>query len=381
MQNFDFNFQTHTIFGENTIDQLGELAGEFGRRALLVTDPGIAKAGHAERAVAALEMAAIEAFVFQDVVENPTTRHVEAGVRFTKDHTPIDVIIALGGGSVMDCAKGINFILTNGGKMEEYWGFGKARNPMLPSIGIPTTAGTGSEVQSYALISHAETREKMACGDKKARYRVVILDPVLLTTAPKKVAAIAGIDAISHAIESYVCTKRNPFSQMFAREAWRLLTKNYEIVLSDSENITAWGNMLLGAHFAGTAIEHSMLGAAHACANPLTARYGITHGIAVGLMLPHVIRFNGQAVNGYYGDLLLTAGGSRPLRSSAAELLADRIFDLKNIAGLSQRLRDLQVDEKTLPQLAEAAAKQWTAKFNPRPVGEKQLLQLYEQAF
>ncbi len=281
----------------------------------------------------------------------------------------------------MDCAKGINFLLTNGGKMEAYWGVDKATKPMLPSIGIPTTAGTGSEAQSFALISQEKTHIKMACGDKKARFRAVILDPNLVKTAPQKVAAIAGIDAISHAVESYACTRRNPISQMFAREAWRLLEQSFEVILKEPENIVAQSNMLLGAHLAGAAIENSMLGAAHACANPLTAAYGIPHGIAVGLMLPQVIRFNSSIANALYANLLDAAKISATQLNQNGEQLCQRIIELKNAANLLQRLRDYNVEKHALPELAKAAASQWTGKFNPRPVTEKELLDLYEAAF
>jgi alcohol dehydrogenase len=379
---FDFQPTTRVIFGENAIDQLGVLTKGLGsRRVLLVTDPGILQAGHVEHALHSLQKESLEVLVFSAVEENPTTRHVENGVEFAKANAPVDFIIGLGGGSAMDCAKGINFLLSNGGKMEDYWGADKATKPMLPSIGIPTTAGTGSEAQSFALISQEKTHIKMACGDKKARFRAVILDPVLVKTAPQRVAAIAGIDAISHAVESYVCTRRNPISQMFAREAWRLLACSFVMILKEPENIAAQGNMLLGAHLAGAAIENSMLGAAHACANPLTAAFGITHGIAVGLMLPHVIRFNSQAVNELYADLLHVGGISAKPSSNFGERLSERIVELKTAAGLPHRLRDCNVEKPKLPELAKAAASQWTGKFNPRAVAEKELLELYEAAF
>jgi alcohol dehydrogenase len=381
MQPFDFQPTTRVIFGENTITQLGNVTKALGgRRILLVTDPGILRAGHVERALHSLQKEPLEVFIFSAVEENPTTRHVENGVQFAKANAPIDFIIGLGGGSAMDCAKGINFLLTNGGKMEDYWGVGKATKPMLPAIGIPTTAGTGSEAQSFALISQEKTHIKMACGDKKARFRVAILDPHLVKTAPQRVAALAGIDAISHAVESYVCTRRNPISQMFAREAWRLLEGSFEVMLKTPENIIAHSNMLLGAHLAGAAIENSMLGAAHACANPLTAAYGIPHGVAVGMMLPHVIRFNSQAVNELYADLLHVAGISAKPSSGFGERLSERIVELKTAAGLPQRLHECNVENSVLPELAKAAASQWTGKFNPREVTEKELLELYEAA-
>ena len=369
MQPFDFQSSTRVVFGENALDQLGDLTKALGgRRVLVVTDPGIIKAGIAARALDSLKAASLDLFVFDGVEENPTSRHVTDGAQFAKDQGGIDLLIGLGGGSAMDCAKGINFILTNGGRMEDYWGVDKATKPMLPSIGIPTTAGTGSEAQSFALISQEGTHQKMACGDKKARFRTVILDPVLTATTPKGVTAATGIDAISHAVESYVSTRRNPISQMFAKEAWRLLEKSFEIVVSDPKNIEARSRMLLGAHLAGAAIENSMLGAAHACANPLTARYDITHGVAVGLMLPNVIRFNSQAVNTLYQELC-----SSPLH--------ERISELKAVATLPTRLRDFKIQREDLPQLAEEAAKEWTGKFNPRQVSKVELLELYAATY
>ncbi len=369
MQSFDFQSSTRVVFSENALDQLGDLTKELGgTRVLLVTDPGIIRAGIVERAIGSLKAASLDTSVFDGVEENPTSRHVANGTQFAKDRGGIDLLIGLGGGSAMDCAKGINFILTNGGRMEDYWGVAKATQPMLPSIGIPTTAGTGSEAQSFALISQEGTHQKMACGDKKAQFRTVILDPVLTTTTPKGVTTATGIDALSHAVESYVSTRRNPISQMFAKEAWRLLEKSFEIVVRCPENIEARSRMLLGAHLAGAAIENSMLGAAHACANPLTARYNITHGIAVGLMMPSVIQFNNQVVSTLYQELYSTP-------------LHERVSELKAVAELPERLRDFEIQQEDLPQLAAEASKEWTGKFNPRQVGAVELLELYEATY
>src|SRR5215470_13270123 len=192
----------------------------------------------------------------------------------------------------MDCAKGINFLYSNGGQIQDYWGVGKATKPMLPMIAVPTTAGTGSETQSFALISDSKTHVKMACGDKKASFRVALLDPELTVTQPPRVTALTGIDAVAHALESYVARTRNSASMAFSREAWLLLGGNFAHVIADPKDLDARGGMQLGASFAGLAIENSMLGAAHSLANPLTAEFNIAHGQAVGLMLPHVIRRN-----------------------------------------------------------------------------------------
>jgi alcohol dehydrogenase len=364
------------IYGAGRVDRLGQLAREIGgTRVLVVTDPGVRGAGHVARALESLTDAGIEPCVFEEVEENPTAQHVDEGASVARQHGA-DCLVGLGGGSAMDCAKGVNFVLTNGGRMDDFWGTGKATKPMLPSIGIPTTAGSGAEAQSYALICQDKTGIKMACGDKKAMFRRVILDPLLAASVPRNVAGISGIDAVSHAVESYVTTRRNPVSQMLAREAWRLLEANLPLILDGTEDSGAWGKMLLGAHLAGAAIEQSMLGAAHACANPLTARFPIPHGIAVGLMLPHVIRFNAAHVGPLYEELRLAADPAAP-----PALLEERIRELRAIAGLPESLRDYQIPRSCLSELAAEAEGQWTAGFNPRPVTRVELLELYEAAY
>jgi alcohol dehydrogenase len=347
---------------------------------LLVTDPGLEAAGHPQRALAALRNAGLETFVFDEVEENPTTKHVDAGLEAARRYG-IDLIVAVGGGSSMDCAKGINFLLTNGGAMSDYKGFGRATRPMLPSIGVPTTAGTGSEAQSFALIADEKTHLKMACGDRKAAFRISILDPEVTVSQPPQVTAVTAIDALSHAVESYVCTRRNPLAQMFAREAWRLLEGNLEAVLKDPGDLEGRGAMQLGAHYAGAAIENSMLGACHACANPLTAHYGLTHGVAIGILLPHVLCFNSAAVSELYGDLAHDAGRLNGDPSAAGEMLARRLTELLRAASLPTSLSACGVSDGIFPVLAEEAAQQWTGRFNPRPVTETDLLQLYKAAY
>src|SRR4051812_274394 len=214
-------------FEPGGLAQLGELAKSEGAgRALLVTDPGIVEAGHVERAMRSLYHAGIVTRLYDGVGENPTSEHVARGLAIAKKFD-VNFIIGLGGGSSMDCAKGVNFLLTNGGKIEDYWGVNKATQPMLPLIAIPTTAGTGSEAQSAALITDPATHNKMACWDEKAAARVAILDPDLTATQPRKVAAATGIDAISHAVETAASTKRNEVSRMFSKAAWDLLSNAF----------------------------------------------------------------------------------------------------------------------------------------------------------
>jgi alcohol dehydrogenase len=292
----------------------------------------------------------------------------------------IDLLVGLGGGSAMDCAKGCNFIVTNGGRMQDYWGFGKAAKPLLPFIAVPTTAGTGSEAQSYALIADDQTHQKMACGDKKAAARVSILDPALTMTMPTSVTAVTGIDAISHALESFVTARRNHISQLFSREAWRMLQANFERVLDDPGDLESRGAMLLGANFAGSAIENSMLGATHACANPLTAHLGLTHGVAIGIMLPHVIRYNTPVVGDAYAELTGVANLSMRDKESAGERLATRVQELVAKSGQPQCLTQCGLAPQLIPVLAEEAMQQWTGKFNPRPLEHRDFVEIYKCA-
>ena len=379
MTPFDFHLRTRFVFGPDRIDELGSLAAELGaKRALVVSDPGIVAAGHAERGQVSLAKSGIEVDLFDGAKENPTTVEVEAGLAVAREFQP-DLLVGLGGGSSMDCAKGINFLYSCGGRMHDYWGEGKATGPMLPSIAVPTTAGTGSEAQSFALISDPTTHVKMACGDKRAAFRVAILDPKLTLTQPPRVTALTGIDAISHAVETYVTTRRNDSSIRFSSMSWSILDKRFPRVLEKPDDLEARGDVQLAAFFAGLAIENSMLGATHALANPLTATFGIAHGEAIGLMLPHVVRFNGQDAkcNAWYRYLVeyLEEDGE------VSAHLADYLAELVAMAGLAGRISECGVPREVLPKLAADAARQWTGTFNPRPVDEASLLKLYELAY
>lgn len=377
---FDYHPATRVLFGAGRLGRIGTVARELGgTNVLLCTDAGIRAAGHDERARTALAAAGLKVAIFDEIHANPTTEDVDRGVAIARQ-AGTDLLIGLGGGSSMDCAKGINFLLSNGGRMKDYAGAGHAKHPMLPAIGIPTTAGTGSEAQSYAVIGDPVTHVKMACGDRKAAFRVAILDPELTMSMPAAVAAATGIDAISHAVETFVTLSRNELAQTFARRSWQMLVKNLPVVLNDRENIQARGKMLLGAHFAGTAIENSMLGAAHALANPLTARFGTTHGLAVGVLLPHVIRFNNEAVGPLYGQLAADLDLCDPYNPEAALRLSEYLANLFSEAGCPRTLSDCGVNRDAIPSLAAIAATQWTGQFNPRPVDQESLEELYRCA-
>ena len=370
------------IFGAGAIERLGELARELNfRRTLLVADRGLVASGHVAEALAPLGRAGVEVAEFHDFEVNPDTQMIEAGRAFAAP-LKIDSIIGLGGGSSLDCAKGINILLTNGGRMQDYLGYGKATRPLLPMIGIPTTAGTGSEAQTYALISDAETHVKMACGDPRAAFRVALLDPALTVSQPRGVTATSGFDAIAHAVETFVTTRRNALSEAFSREAWQLLERNYERVLAQPDDLEARGAMQVGTYFAGMAIENSMLGATHACANPLTAHYGTAHGAVIAMLLPSVVRWNGPVAGARYAELLNLSTASAESRDiDATEHLAQRLEQLATLAGLHIRLSAAGVRQSDLSMLSGEAAEQWTGSFNPRPFDKAGAMEVYQWAF
>ncbi len=368
MTSFDFRPRTRVLFGVGEFARLGEVARELGgTRCLLVADPGIVEAGYAKEAIRTLKARRMEVFAFHDFSINPSAAMMEGGAAYAAP-LQVDLIVSVGGGSSMDCAKGINFVLSNGGRMRDYWGYGKASRPMLPMIAVPTTAGTGSEAQSFCVVTEPESRVRMACGDPKAAFRVAILDPKLTLSQPRMLAAATGYDALSHALETLVTTRHTALSECFSRSAWRLINSSFDRMLEAPNDLDARGELLLGAHFGGLAVENSMLGAAHACAGPLTARYGIPHGVAMALTLPHVVRWNRPVAGPRYDELHV-------------EDLELRLHHLAEAADFPLSLREAGVPSEALPRLAEEAGSQWTGRFNPRPFDAAGALEIYRWAY
>ncbi len=362
------------IFGPDSLSELpAGVRGLGGSSVFLVSDSGLARAGHLDTVKRLLEAADITVTIYDHSHGNPTESDA-AACRDAARGLHFDCIVALGGGSSMDTAKACNFLLTNGGAMRDYHGYGKAVKPMLPFIAIPTTAGTGSECQSYALVSRDDTHEKMACGDPKACARIAILDPELTATQPKAVAVLTGLDALAHALESAVCTRRNAVSSVYSEGAFRHLSGAIGAVIAGRATIEDRGRMQVGAALAGLAIENSMLGAAHATANPLTARHNLVHGHAVALMLPHVMRYNAvepgvKVIYERYSAILREAGVS-------SLTLIEWVTEVVSRSSLP-RVNGAATD---LVELAADAAKQWTGKFNPRSLQVDDYVALYRHA-
>lgn len=379
MDPLPFSIRTELISGQGCLDEITEITEG---RVFLVTDPGIVAAGHVARIEKLFAKCGIACWRFDKVQQNPTENDVESCLaeyrRAFGNDTP-DWIVAIGGGSSIDVAKGCATLAASGGRMRDHVGRKTTDRPQPPVIAIPTTAGTGSEVQSFALIGNSDTGQKMACGGDAPLF--ALLDPDLTHSQPRFVAACAGLDTLAHAVETAVTTARTEDSVMYAREAFRLVERNFETTLVNTANVPARSAMLRAAAAAGIAIENSMLGAAHSMANPLTAHFGIVHGQAVGQMLPFVVRFNAdnkQAALGY-AELAYDAGLAKRSESTqdAVLKLVGRLRELVKIAGFSRTPEDIPAS--AVEMLANEAAEQWTAQFNPRPADTKAFRFLFAQ--
>ena len=384
MRDFDFTHRPRIVFGCGSSARAGELAlAENASRVLLVSDGGVLAAGHTDAVAATLRDHRISVALFTEVQENPTHHDVGACVEVARRQVP-DLIIGLGGGSAMDVAKACTMVYAEGSGIMRHPGTSRSTKPHRPMIAIPTTAGTGSECQAHAVISDAETGAKTAFATSESLPRTVILDPVLTLTQPRRVTVHSGFDAIVHAVEVAVTKSRNPLSALFATEAFTLLNRNLPIVLASPNDLDARGAMQLGASWAGLGIAHSMLGAAHAAGNPLTARYHLSHGEAVASMLPAVIRFNAQddGARAGYAELAarvgLAADADDP-RERVQALLA-RLDQLWSLTGNPSDLAGYGVRADDVDDLAVAAAQQWTGTFNPRPVDADAFRKLYMDA-
>ncbi len=385
MTAFTFNTTKSVICEPGAIKRLGSIVSEqMGRSVLLVTDPGLIKAGLLDSATNALDEAGVQYRVFDGVVADPPVSVVEAALAEARAAN-IDGVIGFGGGSSMDVAKLIALLVGGGEKLDDVYGVGMAKGQRLPLIQIPTTAGTGSEVTPISIITVGET-EKKGVVAPQLLPDIALLDAELTLGLPAPVTAATGIDAMVHAIESYTSASanNNPVSKALAREGLRLLGANIETAVKDGHNVQARSDMLLGAMLAGQAFANSPVAAVHALAYPIGGIFHVPHGLSNALVLPHVMRFNASTCGDAYATLATDAFPD--LASVSADQRANQFIDrleaLSADLGLEQTLRDVGIGETDLPTLASDAMKQTRLLVNnPREVTEADALAVYQAAF
>ena len=385
MSDFLFSTVSDVLSGPGSSAQLGDMAAGMGiRRALVVTDPGIIKFGLLDAAVANLEANNIALNIYADVVADPPESVVLDAVRAAQEFG-CDGVIGFGGGSSMDVAKLLAVLIKGEQPLVDIYGVDQITGGRLPLIQVPTTAGTGSEATMVSIITTGETT-KAGVVSRTLLADKIILDAGLTTGLPPAVTAATGIDAMVHAIEAFTTkNKKNPLSDMLAREALRLMAGNIETAVKQGDNLEARSAMLLGAMLAGQAFANAPVAAVHALAYPLGGNYHIPHGLSNSLVLPHVLRFNGPEAGHQYAELasIILPGKTLPEGPLAVtELLATYFLQLAEDLGLPTTLRQMDIDEADLPMLAEQAMLQQRLLINnPRDVSFDDALAIYQQAF
>ena len=383
MDSFSFTIPQNIKFGAGTLDLLPDLAKELGKsKGYIISGPHLNKIGMVAKCRKALKNAGMESECFTETEGNPSTDTVvKATEGFKKSKA--DFIVAFGGGSALDVAKAVAVLATYGGNIVDYEGAGKVMGPVVPMIAIPTTAGTGSEVTAFSVITDHSRNYKLTVVSNYLLPAYVILDPDLIATVPANTAAACGIDAMVHALEAYISKAASPFSDIFAREALRLIGGSIRDYVADRSNPAACESMMVGSLFAGIAFSHARLGNVHAMSHPVSAYFDVPHGVANAILLPTVVDFNKDAADPekyryIYGCISKDMGADI---NFTPDMLATEIRMLNYELGILPTLSDIGVTSDKFEQMADDAMKSGNIQCNPQFTMKNDILKLYEQAF
>lgn len=379
---FSFTAPATVTFGPGVIAKLPELASGLGSRAIVVSDPGIAKAGILDRVLGALDQAAVTAEPYPHVEPNPSIETVDAAHDLFR-RTRSAFVVGVGGGSAMDVAKVVAVLAAHGGTVRDYEGMGKVPGPGVPCVAIPTTAGTGSEVTIFSVITDRQRKFKMTVGSPHTVPQVALCDPELTLSMPQPLTAATGLDALTHAIESYINTVHNPIAATLAREAMRLIGRSLRTAFSSGRNLQARTEMLLASTMAAMAFTRTRLGNVHAMSHPLGAHFDIPHGVANAVLLPSVMAWNMIACHDTYPQIASALGESVDGLSprEASEAAVEAVRRLARDVQIPERLRDLGVTREAIPRLAEDAMKSGNVLVNPRTTTAADITALFEAAY
>lgn len=382
MKDFSFSIPQNIKAGAGSIKLLPELAGELGKKkGFIISGPHLNKIGMVEKCQKALLEAGIECDSFTETEANPSTDTVEKAADKFRE-CGADFIVAFGGGSPIDVAKAVAVVVTYGGKITEYEGAGKVKGPVVPIIAIPTTAGTGSEVTAFSVITDHERNYKLTVVSNYLLPTYAIIDPDLIKTVPAGTAAACGIDAMVHALEAYVSLAASPFSNIFAREALKLIGGNIRDYVADRTNSKACEAMMVGSLFAGIAFSHARLGDVHAMSHPVSAFFDVPHGVANAILLPTVVEFNmNEAADKYY--FIYNAIAKKPIEPAefTPDMLSPEIRVLNHELGIPGSLSEVGVQCDKFDAMADDAMKSGNIFVNPRKTTKNDILDFYNQVF
>jgi alcohol dehydrogenase class IV len=379
--NFNYFGPTKVVFGTGSISELPMEIATLGKKAFLVTDPGIKEIGLVDQVTARMGDSLVG--IYSDVPQDSGMEVVDKGAEAALA-TGADVLVSLGGGSVIDTAKGMCIVMNEGGSLRDFQGMQMLTRPQIPHIVVPTTAGTGSEVSSGAVVMDQEQGQKVIIFEYFNTPRVAILDPRMTEKLPPNLTATTGMDAMTHAVESYVSQQRNPISDAAALHAIKLITEYLPVCVDNGSDLAARGQMQVAALLAGWAFSNAMVGLVHAMAHSLGAVCGIAHGLANGLLLPHVMKYNLEEVPELLADIARAmAADTAGLDSlDAGQAAVNEMTTLSKRIGLSQRLRDLGVDVDTLKECSELSLSDGSIIYNPKVIMDaEEVLAVYEEAY
>ena len=379
-----FTLNETSYFGEGARSVLvDEIKNRGFQKVLVVTDKSLYEVGVSKKITDLLEEAEISYGIFHDVLPNPPISNVNEGIKMCKE-IGADVIVAVGGGSSIDTAKGISIVMTNSDRADivSLNGLSNTKNKGLPIIALPTTAGTAAEVTINYVITDPEREIKMVCVDEHDIPVVAIVDTELMASMPKSIAASTGMDALTHAIEGHITKNRNTMSQMFSMKAIQLIYDNLEKSVNEKDQ-EAINNVGLGQYIAGMAFSNVGLGIVHSMAHQLGAVYDTPHGLANAIILPIVMKFNGEVSYEEYRDILTQAfhvDATRFTKEEVINTFCDKIRELSEKVGITQTIKDVGGRVEDIPMLADKAMEDPCKPGNPREVSKEDFMQLYEEA-
>ncbi|RDV84056.1 iron-containing alcohol dehydrogenase family protein [Ammonifex thiophilus] len=380
---FDLYLPARVLFGPGSTYRLGEEAQRFGNKVLLVTGRrSLKESGNFERVTMPFVAAKLEFALYDRIPPEPTLETVEDLRHFLREEK-CDVVVAVGGGSVLDTVKAAAGLFYEEGTVKEYFYGREITKPKFPWIAVPTTAGSGSEATTNAVLKDPEVPKKQSLRHPFWLPDVAVVDPILTMSLPRELTARTGLDALTHAVEAYTCRFTNPFSDAVSREAVRLIVQNIYTAYAVPRNRDARERMMQGSFLAGMAIQSAGVGAVHALAHVLGARYNLPHGLACGMLLPHVMSFNLPLVEDKYAQLAVAAGIVPPATPApqAAERFVGYVRLLTAKLGLPTRLREVGVKEEDLPSIVEEALTAGSMARNPRRASREDLLELLKAMF
>lgn len=370
------------VFGIDARKLAGRYARNFGaRKVLLVSDPGVLAAGWGDDVIASLQEAGLEYAVYSSVTSNPKVHEVMAGAEFYRQ-AGCNAIVAVGGGSPMDCAKGIGIVSANDGDIANFEGVDRVEFPTPPLICIPTTAGSAADVSQFAIITDTRRRVKFAIISKMIVPDVALIDPVTTTSMPAELTACTGMDALCHAVEAYVSTASSPVTDVHALQALGLIATHLLAVMREPANIGLRGKMMLASLEAGLAFSNASLGAVHALAHSLGGRLDAPHGECNAILLPYVVEYNFDTIPERFREIGKAMGlpveGAAP--AEVRDALMSALKELSAGAGISYTLGELGVDRGVIPELAEIAMHDPCIFTNPRQPRREDIEAIYERA-